>query len=117
MGAPWRRLVRLSDVATVATTTGPAAIERMNRQQIILNANVAGRSLGDVVRRSSPSWQTTAARRLQLRLRRPSPANAETFSNMGLALAVAVLFIFFVLASQFESVLHPSPSCSRCRSP
>ena len=26
---------------------------------------------------------------------------------MGLALAVAVLFIFFVLASQFESVLHP----------
>ena len=51
------RLVRLSDVATVATTTGPAAIERMNRQQIILNANVAGRSLGDVVRRSSPSWQ------------------------------------------------------------
>jgi HAE1 family hydrophobic/amphiphilic exporter-1 len=31
----------------------------------------------------------------------------ETFSNMLLALAVAILFIYFVLASQFESFVHP----------
>jgi multidrug efflux pump subunit AcrB len=31
----------------------------------------------------------------------------DTFSNMLLALLVAVLFIYFVLASQFESFVHP----------
>jgi multidrug efflux pump subunit AcrB len=32
---------------------------------------------------------------------------AATQANMGLALAIAVVFIFIVLASQFESLVHP----------
>jgi multidrug efflux pump subunit AcrB len=31
----------------------------------------------------------------------------EAFENMFLALGVAILFIYFVLASQFESFIHP----------
>ncbi|MBK9367619.1 MAG: efflux RND transporter permease subunit [Deltaproteobacteria bacterium] len=31
----------------------------------------------------------------------------DTFNAMGLAIGVAFLFIFMVLASQFESLIHP----------
>jgi hydrophobic/amphiphilic exporter-1 (mainly G- bacteria), HAE1 family len=103
------RLVRLGEIASLTPATGPATIERMNRQrQIILTSNVANRSLGDAVaeldarlaelpRASGISVvHGGAAQRMQ-----------ETFDNMGIALLVAILFIYFVLASQFESFIHP----------
>jgi hydrophobe/amphiphile efflux-1 (HAE1) family protein len=111
MGAsgPGAGLVRLTDVAQVIDGTGPATIERMNRQrQIIITANLANRSLGDAVAD------------IQLKLKnveRPAGFSfvfggqtqrmQETFENMLLALGVAVVFIYFVLASQFESFVHP----------
>jgi hydrophobe/amphiphile efflux-1 (HAE1) family protein len=111
MGAPAAaaKLVRLSDVADVLPGSGPATIERMNRQrQIILTANLDNRSLGDAV-------QDIEAGLAKL----PKPGGTtfvfggqtknmnETFQNMGLALFVAIVFIYFVLASQFESFIHP----------
>ena len=106
---PAGKLVRVSDVAEVVSGSGPATIERMNRQrQIIVTANLDNRSLGDAV----SDIQAGLAKL-------PRPAGTalvfggqtqrmqETFSNMGLALLVAVVFIYFVLASQFESFIHP----------
>ncbi len=103
------KLVRISDVADILSGSGPATIERMNRQrQIIVMANLESRSLGDAV-------QDIQAGLAKL----PRPAGTtfvfggqtqrmnETFSNMALALFVAVVFIYFVLASQFESFIHP----------
>jgi hydrophobe/amphiphile efflux-1 (HAE1) family protein len=106
---PAGKLVRLSDVADAQAGSGPATIERMNRQrQIIVSANLENRALGDAV----ADIQAGLAKL-------PKPAGTsfvfggqtqrmqETFSNMGLALFVAVVFIYFVLASQFESFVHP----------
>jgi multidrug efflux pump subunit AcrB len=110
MGAPTGpRLVRISDVAETRRGTVPATIERMNRQrQIIITANLAGRSLGDVVAEIESRLPT---------IQKPEGFNfvfagmaqrmQETFSNMGIALLTAILFIYFVLASQFESFIHP----------
>lgn len=103
------RLIRLSDVAEVIADTGPATIERMDRQrQIILTASTANRSLGDVVKdieaglgkldKSSGTKFVFGGQTKNMR---------ETFTNMGLALLVAIVFIYFVLASQFESFIHP----------
>jgi len=106
-GAP--RLVRVSDVADPAPGTGPATIERMNRQrQIVVSANLDGRTLGEVVKDIQAGLD---------KIQRPAGMTfvfggetermQETFSNMGLALLVAIIFIYFVLASQFESFVHP----------
>lgn len=103
------RLVRLGEVAKVVQSSGPATIERQNRQrQIIINSNLSGRSLGEVVADLEPKLA---------KIERPAGYSfvfggqtermQETFANMLLALGVAVLFIYFVLASQFESFIHP----------
>ena len=107
------RLVRISEVATVDDGSGPGTIERMDRQrQIILTSGVKDRSLGEVV-----ADLTAGIEKLKANGQVPAGVTfafdgqaknmKETFANMGLALATAVLFIFFVLASQFESLIHP----------
>jgi len=103
------RLVKISDVADVKLAVGPSTIERMNRQrQIIITANVSGRSLGVIVGEietklkamKMPEGFTYAFGGQTERMK-------ETFSNMGLALLIAIVFIYLVLASQFESFIHP----------
>jgi HAE1 family hydrophobic/amphiphilic exporter-1 len=102
------RLVELSEVAAVAPGTGPATIERMNRQrQITLGATLDGRSLGDVVRELDRTLAPVAGEGVRLVWGGQSEMMQDTFSNMLVALLVAVLFIYFVLASQFESFVHP----------
>jgi hydrophobic/amphiphilic exporter-1 (mainly G- bacteria), HAE1 family len=101
--------VKLSDVATFERGEGPQVIERENRQrQITIWATPIGRPLGDVAREFQPQ---IAATKLgtgisvvydgQLRLMN------ETNENMLLALMLGVVFIYIVLASQFESFVHP----------
>jgi HAE1 family hydrophobic/amphiphilic exporter-1 len=103
------RLVKLADVAQLVNATGPATIERMNRQrQIIITANVANRSLGEAVadiEKGLAGLEKPAG--AQLVFGGQTQRMRETFGNLGIALAVAVLFIYFVLASQFESFIHP----------
>ncbi|MSP15257.1 MAG: efflux RND transporter permease subunit [Myxococcales bacterium] len=103
------RTAYLRDVTQVGEGSTTATIERLNRErQITITANIVGRSLGDVVTD------------IQARLKAvPRPAGytftfggeaermRETFANLGLALALSIVFIYFVLASQFESFLHP----------
>jgi HAE1 family hydrophobic/amphiphilic exporter-1 len=100
----------LSQLATLRQADGPATIEHeMRERQISAWAQVApGHDLG------------SATRELRARLAAHKlPAGyfyvwdgmqkeqEDTQANMGFALLVAVLFIFMVLASQFESLIHP----------
>ena len=103
------KTVRVSDVAQLRQEMGPASIDRYNRQrQISINANLDKVPLGDVV----------AAARLkvnELNLRSGYQAvfggNARTLDEASndfvLAIFLAVAFIYMVLASQFNSFVHP----------
>jgi len=102
-------LVALGDVTRQETSTTPATIQRLDRErQITISANVVGRSLGEVVADITSKMESLPpdasytytmsgeAKRMQ-----------ETFTNLGIALLLSILFIYFVLAAQFESFLHP----------
>lgn len=99
----------LRDVTTLEQSFTPATIERVNRQrQIAITANVSGSSLGEVI----DDYQA------RLDTLRPPPGYSltfggeaermkETFSSLGLVMVLAVILIYLVLASQFESIIHP----------
>jgi hydrophobe/amphiphile efflux-1 (HAE1) family protein len=101
--------VKLSDVARFSRGEGPQVIEREDRmRQIQVWATPKGRALGDIVKEIQPAIAalklpagTTIAYDGQIKMM------SETNSNMGLALLLGVVFIYIVLASQFESFLHP----------
>ncbi|HEX2570391.1 MAG TPA: efflux RND transporter permease subunit [Polyangia bacterium] len=104
-----RGRLKLSDVARFVRGEGPQVIEREDRRrQIQVWASPRGRPLGDIVKDIEPRLKA---------LKLPAGAgyfydgqiklSNETNSNMGLALGLAVLFIYIVLASQFESFIHP----------
>jgi len=103
------KTVKVSDVATLKNDYGPASIDRYNRQrQISVNANLQGVPLGEALAAARikveelhlrPGYQAVfggSARTL-----------AEASSNFVIALVLAVIFIYMVLASQFNSFVHP----------
>ena len=103
------RTVKVSDVAQLRRDYGPASIDRYNRQrQISVNANLQGVPLGEVLASArvkveelnlKPGYQAVfggSARTL-----------AEASSNFTIAMILAVVFIYMVLASQFNSFIHP----------
>jgi hydrophobic/amphiphilic exporter-1 (mainly G- bacteria), HAE1 family len=103
------RLVRVAEVAKLHRGSGPATIERMQRQrQIIIQASLAGRPLGDVVRDIEARLATIdRPPGYVLEFGGQTKDMREITGNLLLALGIAVLFIYFVLASQFESFVHP----------
>ncbi len=102
--------VRLDNLADINRGTGPARIERLNRQfQVGVNANLnPGVALDEGARLSSE-----AVARINL-----PPAYKfqffgqvkileETTSNLIITFLLASIFMYMVLAAQFESWLHP----------
>jgi hydrophobic/amphiphilic exporter-1 (mainly G- bacteria), HAE1 family len=103
------KVVKVSDVAQLKSDFGPASIDRYNRQrQISVNANLQGVPLGEVLANARGKVE-------QLQLKAGYQAVfggsartlAEASSNFTIALVLAVIFIYMVLASQFNSFIHP----------
>lgn len=103
------RSVYLREFADVIPASGPSAIEReARRRQISISLFLGDRALGDVVNdiqallksiEMKPGYQVIIGGMAQ--------RMGEVFGSLGMALALAIIFIYFVLASQFESFVHP----------
>jgi len=101
--------VRVSDVAQLTMGNGPSNIQRFNRQrQVTVYASLDGVPLGEGVTRV-----TEKIRELNLK---PGygvifTGNARTLATASndftVAMLLAVAFIYMVLASQFNSLIHP----------
>ena len=101
--------VPLSSVAQLVFGVGPSQISRQNKQRRIdINASIVGRPLGAIVSDAQAvmsDFQLPSGYRWQF-----GPAitqNNDTFSSLGLVVALAIALIYMLLASQFESFLHP----------
>jgi hydrophobic/amphiphilic exporter-1 (mainly G- bacteria), HAE1 family len=101
--------VALGDLARVERGDGPAAIEREDRErQIEIWAAAKNRSLGEI----APDMQAAFDK-----IKLPPGASwhldgqikemQNTNSALAIAFLLALIFIYIVLASQFESFLHP----------
>lgn len=103
------RPVTLDAVATVSVSQGPAEIRRVAQQRVaIITANLAYGDLGaatleagDIVGRLALPPGTTALVSGQ------SEEMKDSFESMKFALALAIFLVYLVMASQFESLIHP----------
>ncbi|MGE0348000.1 efflux RND transporter permease subunit [Hydrogenophaga sp.] len=103
------RVVRLGQVAEVVEATGPNQINRRNlNREVAINANVYGRSAGEVsaeIRQVLDGIAFPPGYRYEFG---GSTKNMqESFGYALSALALAIIFIYMILASQFQSFLQP----------
>jgi hydrophobic/amphiphilic exporter-1 (mainly G- bacteria), HAE1 family len=101
-------IVRLGDVSRVAEAMGESQINRLDRvRQITITAAAQGRPMGrvvDDVDKLLPQLVPAGYEAKWMGMVRDMQDSNRAF---GLAFAVAALFIYIVLASQFESFIHP----------
>jgi len=105
------RMVRLTDVAHLTMGNAPGSIDRYNRmRQISVNANLDSLkiTLGDAIAQARSKVGELG---LKAGYQVTFGGSARTLSQAGndlmLAIVLSVLFIYMVLASQFNSFIHP----------
>jgi hydrophobic/amphiphilic exporter-1 (mainly G- bacteria), HAE1 family len=105
------RMVRVSDVAHLTLGNAPSSIDRYNRmRQISVNANLDRLkiTLGDAI---SQARGKVGELGLKAGYQVTFGGSARTLSQAGndfvLAIVLSIAFIYMVLASQFNSFLHP----------
>jgi HAE1 family hydrophobic/amphiphilic exporter-1 len=101
--------IPLSAVADVEETIGPAEIRRADGERIaLITANLDGRDLGSA---SADIQQVLAGMTFPIgfepRLGGQRQEMETSFQSMRFALLLAVFMVYLVMASQFESLLHP----------
>jgi HAE1 family hydrophobic/amphiphilic exporter-1 len=104
------RLVRLDNVAVIQRGTGPAQIDRYNRQhQVTLTSNVLpDKSLGSAV--SDVQSVITGAGLpvgYDFYFAGLGKVMGEMITNFLVAFVLSFIFMYIVLAAQFESFIHP----------
>jgi hydrophobe/amphiphile efflux-1 (HAE1) family protein len=104
-------LVSLAEIAHLSRGEGPQVIEREARlRQIAIWATPNGRSLGDIVKELQPkldALQAKAGPGLSFTYDGQIKQMTESNASVGVALLLGIVFIYLVLASQFESFIHP----------
>lgn len=101
--------VPLSSIAEVKQATGPSEIRRISQQRVALvSANL---NFGDLATAATEIQQildeTAIPPGLTARVAGQNEEMADSFQSLLFALSLAVFLVYLVMASQFESLLHP----------
>ncbi len=101
--------VPLSSVAEIRIATGPSEIRRVSQQRVALvSANL---KYGDLATAATEIQQivneTAIPPGLTARVAGQNEEMADSFQSLIFALSLAVFLVYLVMASQFESLLHP----------
>ncbi|MET0289956.1 MAG: efflux RND transporter permease subunit [Pseudoxanthomonas sp.] len=103
------RAVRLEAVADVIATTGPSEIHRADQVRVaIISANLRDIDLGTAVREvQSMVAANPLGAGVGLHIGGQGEELAESVKSLLFAFGLAVFLVYLVMASQFESLLHP----------
>ncbi|HEX9020322.1 MAG TPA: efflux RND transporter permease subunit, partial [Nitrospirota bacterium] len=102
-------LVRLRDVTTQKVGTGPTLIMHMNRQRaatIFSNIDKT-KPMAQAVNDLEGIIKRNLAPEMSFRHVGMADAMLDAFKNIAFALVIAVIMVYMILASQFESFVHP----------
>lgn len=101
--------IPLSAVATVQLKVGPSAINRVSQQRVaIVSSNLAYGDLSDAVEEAQAILaKTQRSAGVKTRFGGQNEEMEHSFNSLKIALILAVFLVYLVMASQFESLLHP----------
>ncbi|AOT69712.1 efflux RND transporter permease subunit [Geosporobacter ferrireducens] len=104
-----RGSVPLNQVARIAVVQGPISINREDQVRITqVNSQVFGRDLGSISRDIQAKLaQYPMPSGYTYELGGDNQQMIEAFQNLLLALGLAIVIMYMIMASQFESLIHP----------
>jgi HAE1 family hydrophobic/amphiphilic exporter-1 len=104
-GAP----VELSAVAEVVSTTGPSEIHRVDQRRVaIVSANLRDVDLATAISEvESMVGANPLGADIDMRIGGQGQELDESIRSLLFAFALAIFLVYLVMASQFESLLHP----------
>jgi len=101
--------IPLSAVADIQLQVGPSAINRISQQRVaIVSANLGFGDLSDAVAEAKlilAQQQFSAS--IQTNFGGQNEEMEHSFNSLKIALVLAIFLVYLVMASQFESLLHP----------
>ena len=102
-------IVKVKDIARIYDTYSPIEIQRRDRQRIIpVGANVEGRALGDVVKDLQERIKNLdIPPGVEIKFAGQVEEQAKAFSDLFQVLLLGIILTYMIMASQFESLLHP----------
>ena len=102
------RSVRLSSVADVVATTGPSEIHRADQTRVaIVSANLRDIDLGAAVQEVEQMVAANPLTDVQMHIGGQGEELAQSLNSLLFAFGLAIFLVYLVMASQFESLLHP----------
>ncbi len=103
------RPVTLEAVATISVSRGPAEIRRIAQERVaLISANIAFGDLGAAAEEAqSIIDRTPMPNGVSATVAGQNEEMEASFKSMKFALLLAIFLVYLVMASQFESLIHP----------
>lgn len=102
------RLVEISNVVNIQEAGGPSIINRVDRQRAItLFANLEGKPLGQAMGELDAISARVLPSDYSTRYKGMAETMGESFQYLMFALVLGIILAYMILASQFESFIHP----------
>jgi len=109
VGRNMGQTVALGAVASVQVARGPGDIRRIGQQRAaVVTANLVDRDLGSVAEEIQAAIATfDLPSGVTVRVAGQNRELGDSFASLRFALLLAIFLVYLVMASQFESLLHP----------
>lgn len=107
--SPLGQIVKLKDVGNVHEVLSPPEIRRKDQERVIsVGLNVTGRPLGDVAADiESEIAKLDLPPEIDIEYGGQVEQQQESFTDLTALLILSILLVYMIMASQFESLLHP----------
>jgi len=103
------RIIQLGDVARVERSEGPVSIRRLNQERMVtVSAGFADVDLGSIVNQVRTSISDLPVPEgFSISMGGEFEEQQKTFAQLLVGLILAIALVYMVMASLFESLLHP----------
>jgi len=102
------QLVDIDSLGEIKESLGPSQIDRQSRQrQITVLASLENKALGDALKEVEVIAQEVVPATISTSVAGMGERMQESNKSMGVSMMLAIVCIYMILASQFESLIHP----------